>query len=71
MKSIVNIFTVVAGIYLLVACQSKKATYWDTRISFEERAADLVSQMTLEEKVSQLRYDAPAIDRLGVPAQNW
>lgn len=35
------------------------------------RATELVSRMTLEEKVSQLRYDAPAIDRLGVPAYNW
>ena len=36
-----------------------------------KRAADLVSRMTLEEKASQLRYDAPAIERLGVPAYNW
>lgn len=36
-----------------------------------ERAAALVSQMTIEEKVTQLRYDAPAIERLGVPAYNW
>ena len=36
-----------------------------------EKAAALVSRMTLEEAASQLRYDAPAIDRLGVPAYNW
>ena len=36
-----------------------------------ERARALVSQMTLEEKASQLRYDAPAIERLGIPAYNW
>ena len=35
------------------------------------RAQALVSQMTLEEQASQLRYDAPAIPRLGVPAYNW
>ena len=35
------------------------------------RAEELVGQMSLSEKVSQLRYDAPAIDRLGVPAYNW
>ena len=38
---------------------------------FEKRAKDLVSKMTLEEKVSQMKYDAPAIERLGVPAYNW
>lgn len=36
-----------------------------------EKAKKLVSQMTLEEKASQLRYDAPAISRLGIPAYNW
>lgn len=35
------------------------------------RAKELVGQMTLEEKASQLKYDAPAIPRLGVPAYNW
>ena len=36
-----------------------------------EKAKELVSRMTLEEKASQLKYDAPAIDRLGIPAYNW
>ena len=36
-----------------------------------KRAHELVSRMTLEEKASQLRYDAPAIPRLGIPAYNW
>ncbi|MDR2398041.1 MAG: glycoside hydrolase family 3 protein, partial [Spirochaetaceae bacterium] len=31
----------------------------------------LISQMTLEEKVSQLSYTSPAIERLGIPAYNW
>ncbi len=35
------------------------------------RAKELVAQMTVEEKASQLRYDAPAIPRLNVPAYNW
>ena len=34
------------------------------------RAKELVSRMTLEEKASQLRYDAPAIPRLDIPAYN-
>ena len=36
-----------------------------------EQAQALVNQMTVKERVSQLRYDAPAIERLGVPAYNW
>ncbi len=35
------------------------------------RAKELVARMTLEERASQLRYDAPAIPRLGLPAYNW
>lgn len=45
--------------------------YRDTSKSCEERAADLVSQMTLEEKISQIKFDADAIERLGIPAYNW
>jgi len=35
------------------------------------RAEKLVAQMTPQEKISQLRYNAPAIERLGIPAYNW
>jgi beta-glucosidase len=45
--------------------------YKDLNRSFQERAADLVSRMTLEEKVAQLQNDAPAIPRLDVPAYEW
>ena len=41
------------------------------RITARSRAKELVSKMTLEEKASQLRYDAPAVLRLGIPAYNW
>ena len=37
----------------------------------KQKAEALVAQMTVEEVASQLRFDAPAIDRLGVPAYNW
>lgn len=36
-----------------------------------KRAEQLVANMTLEEKASQLRYDAPPIRRLNIPAYNW
>ncbi len=35
------------------------------------RAADVVSRLTLEEKVSQMMHEAPAIPRLGIPQYNW
>ncbi len=39
--------------------------------SGEQRVQALISRMTLEEKVSQLMNDSPAIERLGIPAYNW
>lgn len=45
--------------------------YKDATLPIEERVDDLVSRMTLEEKISQMVYDAPAIERLGVPRYNW
>lgn len=52
--------------------QARADTPWfDTARSFEERAAALVSQMTLEEKAAQMANGAPAIPRLGVPAYDW
>lgn len=38
---------------------------------FAERAQALVGKMTLEEKVSQMVYNSPAIPRLGIPSYNW
>src|SRR5690554_2177584 len=50
--------------------QNSKA-YLNEDLSFEERAKDLVSRMTLEEKVFQTLHTAPSIERLGVKAYNW
>ncbi len=50
---------------------SEQARYLDESLSFRERAEDLVSRMTLEEKVGQMLYTAPAIPRLGIPFYNW
>ena len=41
------------------------------RQTARQRAEELVAQMTIEERASQLRYDAPAIERLGIPEYNW
>ena len=42
-----------------------------TREEARKKATELVSKMTTEEKAGQLRYDAPAIERLDIPAYNW
>src|SRR5579872_3859503 len=53
------------------AQQPGSLPYLDPNLSLEKRAADLVSRMTLEEKVLQMQNRAPAIPRLRVPAYNW
>jgi beta-glucosidase len=63
-------FIFIAGFITLFSCNNKEA-YLNTNLGFEERAADLVSRMTLEEKVAQMQNEAPAIERLGVPAHDW
>jgi beta-glucosidase len=65
-------FLCVAGPSLSFAQQSpEKPAYQDAKLPVEQRVKDLVSRMTLEEKVSQLGHTAAAIPRLGVPAYNW
>ncbi len=51
--------------------KNKLPAYLDESLSFEERAADLVSRMTLEEKAAQLKNEAAAVPRLGVRAYNY
>jgi beta-glucosidase len=52
-------------------CREEKTPYLDPALPIERRVDDLVSRMTLEEKTSQMVHDAPAVDRLAVPAYNW
>lgn len=41
------------------------------QLSAQEKAERIVGEMTVEEQMSQIRYDSPAIERLGMPAYNW
>jgi beta-glucosidase len=50
---------------------STEPKYLDQSLGFEVRAKDLVSRMTLEEKVTQMLHKSPAVPRLGIPAYNW
>ena len=47
------------------------APFRNPSLPVEERVNDLVSRMTLEEKVSQMVHTAAAIPRLGIPEYNW
>lgn len=45
--------------------------YKNTELSVGERAEDIVSKMSVQEQAEQLKYDAPAIKKLGLSAYNW
>ena len=45
--------------------------YRNTGLSFAQRAKDLVSRMTVEEKIAQIISAAPALERLGIPEMDW
>src|SRR5450755_633646 len=70
-----TLFVLSAGFLLstihLATAQEKAVKYRDFTASPEDRAADLVSRMTLAEKVSQMQNTATAIPRLGIPAYDW
>jgi beta-glucosidase len=65
---------VILGVFLypsLLKAQSSLPAYRDQSLSVEKRVNDLVSRMSLEEKISQMQYTAPAIPRLGIAEYNW
>ena len=68
-----KIFILFSSALIIVACvQVKKSLpFQDENLSFEKRAEDIVSRLTLEEKVLQMMEEAPGIPRLGIPAYNW
>ena len=55
----------------MYAQNSDQSAYLNTALAAEQRAADLVHRMTIEEKVTQLVNQARAIPRLNVPAYDW
>jgi beta-glucosidase len=70
---------ILCWIVLSVICQqmssgikeSYEYPFLNPSLSVEERAKDIVSRLTLEEKVTQMLNKAPSIDRLGIPEYNW
>lgn len=56
---------------LLQAQDYKLFPMWNTNLTVEQRVNDVVSRLTLEEKVGQMLNAAPAIPRLGIPAYDW
>ena len=64
--------TLFIALAFAVSCnRSVEYPFQNPDLDFESRVDDLVSRMTLEDKVSQLSYDADAVEHLGIPEYNW
>lgn len=59
-------------IFFSTGCADKvQYPFQDTSLTIEKRVDDLVSRLTIEEKVSQMASSTPAIERLGIPPYDW
>ncbi|WEK20932.1 MAG: glycoside hydrolase family 3 C-terminal domain-containing protein [Candidatus Pedobacter colombiensis] len=65
------VMAIVLSFSQMAYSQNYKYTFQNPQLGFEERVNDLVSRLTLEEKVSQMLNAAPAIPRLEIPAHDW
>jgi beta-glucosidase len=54
-----------------VGCTEDKLPFRDTKLPIEQRVQDLISRLTLGEKISQMLNSTPAIERLGIPPYDW
>lgn len=68
MKKTVLVLSLITTISTSVYTQKNNA---QSETQMRLKARQLVSQMTLEEKVSQMVYTSPAIERFGIPEYNW
>ena len=64
-------FSAIVLLLLFMAAGLQAQVWRDPSQPLERRVADLLSSMTLEEKVSQLANESPAVERLGIPEYNW
>ncbi|MDR2231494.1 MAG: glycoside hydrolase family 3 C-terminal domain-containing protein, partial [Tannerella sp.] len=60
-----------AVLFCALTMSGQSFPFQNPDLTIEQRVNDLVSRMTLEEKVSQMVNSAAAIERLGIPAYNW
>jgi len=71
MKATLKICLLAITIFPAFCLAQEKPVYKDAGQPLDARINDLISKLTLEEKVSLLGYQSQAVPRLGIPAYNW
>lgn len=66
------------GFFALIFCSLQTSlfaqaipAFRNEKLPVESRVKDLISRLTLEEKISLIGYQSKAVERLGIPAYNW
>ena len=62
---------IILSLFIKIAVNAQPLPYQNPDLSPKERAADLCSRLTLEEKTKLMMNSSPAIERLGIPAFEW
>ncbi|WP_163712792.1 glycoside hydrolase family 3 C-terminal domain-containing protein [Mangrovibacterium lignilyticum] len=70
MKNLLLLVALVAGMSLNLMAQYQYP-FQNPDLPIEKRVDDLVSRLTLQEKIDQTLFEAPAVGRLGIPKYNW
>ena len=66
-----NLLMTLCGVLMTMSLSAQTLPYQDASLSAGQRADDLLSRLTLEEKVSLMMDTSPAIERLGIPQFQW
>ena len=67
----INYLVVIVNLITITTFAQQDFSFKNPNLPIEQRVNDLVSRMTVDEKISQLMDSSPAIERLGIPEYNW
>jgi beta-glucosidase len=70
-RTLLVTFTLIASCICYAQVEKDKLLFWDYKLPLEKRVNDVVSRLTLEEKIKQMLNATPAIPRLAIPAYEW
>lgn len=67
----ISIVAALLSAFFCLPVKAQRYPFQDTNLPMDARVKDLVARLTIDEKIGQLNYNAPAIARLNIPEYNW